>query len=106
MGVESVSLPTILSNEIEALVKSGYYSSKSDVIKDALRNLLDNKPKLRISSAIEIYKLGKASLSKCAEIAEISTIEFKELLAEREIIRETESKSLARGTSIIKRLRK
>ena len=106
MGIESVSLPDILSNEVEALVKAGYYSSKSDVIKDALRNLLESKPKLRISSAVEIYQLGKASLAKCAEIAEVSTVEFKEILAERGIIREIASTDLKKGAAIIKRLRK
>lgn len=106
MGVESISLPDILSNEIEALVKSGYYSSKSDVIKDALRKLLEVKPNLRVSSAIEMYKLGKASLAKCAEIAEVSTVEFKEILAERGLVRKTSSKNLTKGMSIIRRLRK
>ena len=106
MGVESISLPDVLSGEIEALVKSGHYSSKSDVVKDALRKLLEVKPNLRISSAVEMYKLGQASLAKCAEIAEVSTIEFKEILAERDIVRKISSKNLAKGASTIKKLRR
>lgn len=106
MGIESVSLPEILSNEVEALVKSGYYSSKSDVIKDALRNLLESKPNLRISSAVEMYNLRKASLAKCAEIAGVSTIGFKGMLAERGIIRKISSENLKKGVELIRKLRK
>lgn len=77
--------------EISALVKAGFYSSKSDVAKDALRCLFEHKPNLKITAAVELYKEGNVSIGKAAEIAEMSTPDFKEALAERGFIREVKS---------------
>ncbi len=77
----SYNLPELVKKEIDALVKAGYYSSKSDVVKDALRTFLDSKKNLRIAAAVELYKEGEITLGKAAEIANIGIIEFKEYLA-------------------------
>ena len=79
------SIPKIYEDEIEAVVDAGYYSSKSDVIRDALRFLFESKKNLKISAAIEMYKKGKVTLSKAAEIAGIDTVSFKEILKDRGI---------------------
>jgi len=77
----SYNLPELVKKEIDALVKSGYYSSKSDVVKDALRYMLESKKNLRLAAAVELYKNGDVTLGKAAEIANIVIIEFKETLA-------------------------
>ena len=77
----SYSLPELVEKEIDALVKAGYYSSKSDVVKDALRTFLDKKPGLRLAAAVELYRREQVSLGKAAEIAEMSLREFKEAFA-------------------------
>lgn len=79
------SIPKIYEDEIQAVVDAGYYSSKSDVIRDALRFLFESKKNLKISAAIEMYKKGKVTLSKAAEIAGIDTVSFKEILKDRGI---------------------
>ena len=79
------SIPKIYEDEIEAVVEAGYYSSKSDVIRDALRHLFETKNHLKISAAIEMFKKGKVTLSKAAEIAGIDTVSFKEILKDRGI---------------------
>jgi len=79
------SIPKIYEDEIEAVVDAGYYSSKSDVIRDALRLLFESKKNLKISAAIEMYKKGKVTLSKAAEIVGIDTVSFKEILKDRGI---------------------
>lgn len=81
----SYSIPRIYESEISALVKAGYYTSKSDVVKDALRNLFDSKTQLKLAAAIEMYKSQEITLSKGAELAGITTIEFKEILLDRGI---------------------
>ncbi|MGC1122796.1 MAG: UPF0175 family protein [Candidatus Methanofastidiosia archaeon] len=91
--VSSYSLPKIMEAEIEAVIKAGYYSSKSEVVKDALRLLFEIKKELKIASAVELYKSGEISLGKAAEIAGITVLEFKELLANRGIYREIEAES-------------
>ena len=40
MEITPVRLPETLIEEVDSLVKKGYYSSKSDVIRDAVRRLL------------------------------------------------------------------
>jgi len=85
--VEAFSLPEIMKDQIGVLVKAGYYSSKSDVAKDAFRCLLEHKPELKISAAVELFKSGKVSLGRASEIAGVSTVEFKQMLADRKIMR-------------------
>jgi len=77
----SYNLPELVKMEINALVKAGYYSSKSDVVKDALRTFLYTKRSLRLAAAVELYKDGEVSLGKAAEIADVGIVEFKEILA-------------------------
>jgi len=77
----SYNLPEIDKKKIDALVKSGFYSSKSDVVKDALRYMLEHKKTLSVAAAVELYKSGEVSLGKASEIAGIGLVEFKEILA-------------------------
>jgi len=106
---EIFALPTIIEKEIRALIKYGYYGSIDEAVKDAFRTLLNAKPDLRIAAAVELYKEGEVSLGKAAEIAGETTIEFKDILADRGIRREVGSMSveeLERGVELIKRLRR
>jgi len=103
----SYNIPELVKKEIGALVKAGYYSSKSDVVKDALRTFLSSKRNLRMAAAVELYKEGEVSLGKAAEIADIGIIEFKEMLASlgyKRII--TVSKSdVKRADELMKKMR-
>lgn len=44
---------------------------------------------------MELYRKGEVSLSKAAEIAGVTTIEFKEILGKKGIIREIEARPTA-----------
>ena len=79
------SIPKVYEYEIEAVVNAGYYSSKSDVVRDALRLLFGTKTNLRLSAAIEMYRKEIVTLGKAAEIAEMNTISFKEILIDQGI---------------------
>jgi Arc/MetJ-type ribon-helix-helix transcriptional regulator len=89
----SYNLPELVKKEIEALVKSGYYSSKSDVVKDALRYMLENKKNLRLAASVELYRSGEISLGKAAEMANMGVIEYKERLKDFGITRVIEAES-------------
>ncbi len=105
---EIFALPAVVEKEIKALIRYGYYSSIDEVAKDAFRTLLYVKPDLRISAAIELYKEGEISLSKAAEMIGVSTIEFKDILANRGISRVVGARSreeLRHGVEMIKKLR-
>lgn len=81
-----------MDRKIKALVRAGYYSTGLEVIKDAMRSLFRENTELKINAAIELYKEGEVSLGKAAEIAGVTTIEFKEILGKRGIIRKIEAR--------------
>ncbi len=81
------NLPATIEKEIEALIRAGYYSSKSEAIKDAFRTLLDTKPALKLASAIELYKAHEVSLARAAEIAGMNIEDFKHILLDRGVKR-------------------
>jgi len=85
--------PTIgMDRKIKVLVRAGYYSSELEVIKDAMRSLFRENTELKINAAIELYKEGEVSLGKAAEITGVTTIEFKEILGKRGVIREIKAR--------------
>lgn len=86
--VSSFSLSRLMEEEISALVRAGHYSSKSDVIKDALRLLFKSRPSLRHAAAIELMKEGKISIGKAAEVAEIPVEELQKMMEHHKIYRE------------------
>jgi predicted HTH domain antitoxin len=89
------ALSADLERKVKALVSGGYYSSEIEVIKDAVKRLFRENAELNINAAIELYKKGQVSLSKAAEIAGMTTVEFKEILGKRGIVREIEARPTA-----------
>ena len=79
------SIPKIYQQEIRAVVQAGYYSNKSEVVRDAIRLLFETRSELRLASAIELYKSGEITLSRAAEIAGMNMFEFKDILKDRGI---------------------
>ena len=59
------------------------------------RFIIRNNPRIMVELALELYKNNKASLAKSAEIAGLTTIEFKDVLADRCIAREIEGDEIA-----------
>ncbi|MHB8567921.1 MAG: UPF0175 family protein [Nitrososphaerales archaeon] len=102
----SYNLPELVKKEVDALVKAGYYSSKSDVVKDALRTFLNSKRNLRIAAAVELYREGEVTLGKAAEIADIGIIEFKERLYELGIKRIVNATSAAKTDAKLSRMQR
>lgn len=101
----SYNLPEIVKKEIDELVKSGYYSSKSDVVKDALRYMFSNKKNLRLAAAVGLYKKGEVTLGKAAEIADVSILEFKGRLKEYNIKRIIETESASKMDNAIEKIK-
>ena len=81
----SYSIPKIYEEEIEGVIDAGYYSNKSEVVREALRLFFEQKQMLRIAAAVEMLKKGKVTLARAAELAGVTSFEFKEALAERGI---------------------
>jgi len=103
----SDSLPALLEDEMEALVEAGYYSSKADVIKDAVRTLMETKTNLRLIASIEMYKKERISLERAADIAGISVIEFKDVLINQDIKRQlhVDTNELKKSDELIRKMK-
>ena len=89
------ALSVDVERKLKALVKAGHYSNEIDVIKDAISSLFRENVQLKVSTAIELYKKGEVSLSKAAEVAGMTIIEFKDILGKRGYIREIEARPAA-----------
>lgn len=76
----TIEFPEQLKEELEVIPKTGYYTSTSEFLKDAIKTILAARKDLRVSIAIELYKKGY-SLGRAAEIADIDYEEMKRILA-------------------------
>lgn len=85
MTVESFTLPEMLKKEIDVITKTGYYGSRSEFIRDAIRDFLRKNRNLRISIAVELYRAGEISLGKACEIADTDYETMKKILLDRGI---------------------
>lgn len=65
--------------------------------------LFRENAELDINAAIELYRKEEVSLSKAAEIAGLTTIEFKDISRKRGIIREIEARPAAEMDKKIKK---
>lgn len=76
---------TLAEPEIDALLRTGLYQSREEIISDALHNLLLNNKALRLELAVELFRADEVSLGRAAEIAGTDRWEFQEILHERRI---------------------
>jgi predicted HTH domain antitoxin len=63
------------------------------VHEEALRLYLNTNPGFKLDGTVALWRKGRVTLAKAAEIAGLTVPEFKEVLAARGIIRETEGKT-------------
>ena len=65
MTTVNISLPEKLKEQAETLVRSGFYASFSDLVRDSLRRLVSqSKYELWVEEANEDLKTGKAKVLK------------------------------------------
>lgn len=76
----------LIEKEINILLEKGYYKNKKELIDDAYRTLLRNRPHLRIDVAVTLYEKAEISLTKASEIAGVCIEEFKEILKDKGLV--------------------
>jgi len=76
----------------------------SELREEAFRLYFNLKPELKLEGVVVSYLKGKISLSRAAELAGITVPEFKEILASKGIIRETEGKNTSEMDKKIKEI--
>ncbi len=79
MVMTQVRLPKKILQDIELLVESGFYETKSDVVRDAVRRLLFDKQvaslNLKGNSVKEVKKIRKKLSSKRIDLNEINSLQ-------------------------------
>lgn len=80
-----MTLPEIIKREVDAIPETGYYDSRSEFLRDAIRTLLRERPELRVSLACKLYENGEISLGRAMEIAEEDIESMKDILESRGI---------------------
>ena len=83
----SISLPAKMNEEIEAIIRAGYYDNRSELIRDALRSFMSRKTHVRLVAALKMYERGKATIARAAELAGLPYEDMKNILEEEGIIR-------------------
>jgi len=79
--VKIMSSAIITSGGADALVRGEVYSTKNELLDDALRTFFEFRKDMRITAVVEMYKTEEMSISKAAELAWVSTEEIKDFLA-------------------------
>jgi len=82
----SITIPEKMSEEIDAIIGIGYYDNRSEFIREAIRSYLTQKPEIRLVAAIELYRDGKITISRAAEIAGIPFDRMKEIFQDEGIL--------------------
>ena len=90
----------ITSSGADALVRGGVYSTKTELLDDALRTFFEFRKDMRITAVVEMYKTDEISISKAAELAGVGTEEIKDFLAKAGVrIRRVFSRNKGREVS-------
>jgi len=80
-----LKLPKVLKEDADIYVKGGYFGNRSELIREAIREFLTKLEKNRMNIAIDLYRNGKISLGKAAEISRVGYEKMKDILIERGI---------------------
>jgi len=107
-GRKEVKTKNIVKQKVEALIKSGVYVDETELYEEAIRTLFEVRTDLKMIAAIELYKEGEVSLGKASEIAGTNIVQFKNILAQKGIIRWVGAgeEKLKRRTEELKKLKR
>jgi predicted HTH domain antitoxin len=100
--------PELLEDELNAVTRVGNYGSQAQAIGHVLELLLVANPRLRIDTAMELYRQDRVTLTRAAEIAGLELDTFKQRLAEQNIAIAVDElpDEVREGADLISRLRK
>jgi len=81
----NIQLPKLLKKEADYYVKAGLYSSRAELMREALRYYIRHALKANVDIAVELYKKEEVSLGKAAELAGVSYEDMRQILKNRGI---------------------
>lgn len=78
-----------MTQEMDAfLTASGDYANRSELVRQAWRTFIENQPESkRIAAAVELYKARKVTISRAAEVADVSFDRIYDVLSKEGLLR-------------------
>jgi len=92
---EEVWNSMIVDQQLEAVVRAGFFRDRQHAIQEAMHTLFTVRPQLRTEAAIELFRSGDISLLRAAEMAGLDFESFRLLLRDRAIPWEVETQGSA-----------
>ncbi|MEA3255288.1 MAG: UPF0175 family protein [Candidatus Altiarchaeota archaeon] len=80
-----LKIPEMLKEEADLYVKSGYFENRSELIREAIREFLEKLERNKIKIAVDMYRKGRISLGRAAEISGLGYEKMKDAFIERGI---------------------
>lgn len=102
----NVHLPKLLEEEADFYIKAGFYSSRAELIREAVRYYLQHVLKVNVDIAVGLYSKGEISLGKSAELAGVSYEDMRQILKARGIGIKIGPESVEEGRKEIEELKK
>ena len=88
------------------MVRAGCFASEEDAVREAVLTMFAVKPQLRMEAAIQRYLDGEITLGRAAELAGMTRWRFQELLVQRGIRIEIETRPAKELDEAVERIRK
>lgn len=100
-----IHLPGIVKERAEMLVDAGLYGNMSELIREAVRQYVEQQKINNTDLAIELYKKEKVSLGKAAAIAGVSYDEMLDILYMRGVQPKFEPGTKQEGADELKKVK-
>lgn len=91
--MSKTAVDPLISEGLAAAVRAGIFRSEEEAMHEAVSTWLAVKPNLRLEVAIELFRDGKVTLNRAAEIAGLNRWQFQDLLKQRGVKLEVEADS-------------
>lgn len=80
-----IKIPKIFIEDIDLLVKYGYFENRDEFVRESIRRNINKYTKKRIDIAVDLYKKGKISMGRAAMLAGVSYPTMKKILREYKV---------------------
>jgi predicted HTH domain antitoxin len=99
------ALPEV-DQELSAVVRAGCFASEEDAVREAVQTMFAVRPQLRTEAAIRRYLDGEITLGRAAELAGMTRWRFQEMLVQRGMRIEIETRPTKELDEAVQRIQK
>ena len=84
---------SLVEHGIAAAVQAGLFRNEEEAMQEAISTWFAMKPNLRLEVVIELFKEGKITMNRAAEMVGLNRWQFQNILAQRGVKIEVEADS-------------